>query len=518
MKKSRLILFGSISLLLTCSCSKLNENAEGNLTAPQLRQDSIAAAQLLRGVYYSLEATFTCFEEVFALSELSTDEAIAPTRGTNWDDNGVWRVLHEHKWDGGNIPLNNCFNNLSGVIFSATNLLQYKATKGQQAEARFLRAWAMYWLLDFFNQVPYREPGESVLTPAKVRVGMDALNFIISEVYAIEPNLVEGPAGEANKYGAKALLMKCYLNKGVYANRAAPSFALADMDSVIKFADEIINSNQFSFSENYFDNFSPLNSSLGNENIYTQASSSDGNYELCFSWGIPLSYAQGGFNGFTTLSDFYNRFDSTDNRRQAVYDYPNAPLNPGRHVNLGFLIGQQYDLNSGSPLYFNGSPVILTPNVQNILQGTDLFNSGIRPIKYAPDYLNFYGPAPTNSFVYFRLPDVLLMKAEAILRGGAPTNEGSYGNTALSLVNAIRTDPSRGVKPLTSLSPDDLYDERGRELWWECWRRQDMIRFGKFHLPFEEKQYIDDPKYLLYPIPYDQISVNKNYKQNPGYN
>ena len=145
-------------------------------------------------------------------------------------------------------------------------------------------------------------------------------------------------------------------------------------------------------------------------------------------------------------------------------------------------------------------------------------STGIRPIKYAPDYLNFSQYShPTNNFVYLSLADVLLMKAEAILRGGTPTNAGPYGNTALDIVNAIRTDPSRGATPLSSIDLDVLLDERGRELWWENWRRQDLIRFGKFLQPFQEKDYTSDSKYLLFPIPYDQIAVNPNLKQNPGY-
>ena len=57
---------------------------------------------------------------------------------------------------------------------------------------------------------------------------------------------------KANKYAAKVLLMKCYLNKAVYKNRANPSFDAADMNKVISLADEIINSGKFSFSDKLF--------------------------------------------------------------------------------------------------------------------------------------------------------------------------------------------------------------------------------------------------------------------------
>jgi hypothetical protein len=70
---------------------------------------------------------------------------------------------------------------------------------------------------------------------------------------------------------------------------------------------------------------------------------------------------------------------------------------------------------------------------------------------------------------------------------------------------------------LPALTPETLLDERGRELWWESWRRQDLIRVKMFQLPFRGKNYIIDPKYLIYPIPAEQLAINPNLVQNPGY-
>lgn len=517
MKTRRPVFIIFISIVFSCSCTKLHEEVGGNLTTGQIT--NIAAAELLRGVYISLEWTFTSHFEIFALSDITTDEAIVPTRGNDWDDNGQWRVLHQHKWDPNHPTLRDCFKSLGGVVFAATDMLQYNPTAQQKAEARFLRAFAMYWLLDMFDQVPYRGPGENIIQPAKVRTGIEALDYIISEINDVQHDLLDGPPSKANKYAAKVLLMKCYLNKAVYKNRANPSFETADMNKVISLADEIINSGKFSFSDNYFDNFSPDNGTKIHENIFTQLSNADGGYKLQFAWHNVLHYSQGGFNGYTSLSKFYNKFESTDKRREAVYTYPGSPFNPGKRVNVGFLIGQQYDLFTGDSLSDGTLPVIFTPEVKNIEPGPNLDMPGIRPVKYAPDYLNFFwsgGPA-TNEFVYFRFPDVLLMKAEAILRGGTPTNAGPYGNTANSIVNAIRTDASRGATALASVNLDILFDERGRELWWENWRRQDMIRFGKYLLPFQEKDDPSDPTYLLFPIPFEQLAVNPYLKQNRGY-
>jgi hypothetical protein len=521
MKRSRVFLIIFFSIMFADSCTKLNEDVGSNLTQGQVSTDSSYASILLAGVYNSLEIPFTGFLQIFPLSELTTDEAIAPTRANNWDDNGQWRVFHQQKYDPNNAVIHDCFKSLSGVIYAATDMLQYKPTARQQAEARFIRAWAMYWLLDMYDQVPYRDPGESTVPPARVRKGIEELNYIIAELNAVEPDLPDEPPDKANKYGAMALLMKCYLNKAIYVNRAdPPAPEKSDMDKVIGLADSIINSGQYTFSKNYFDNFFPGNSTGSTENIFTQASSFDGNYAVGLAWLLMLEYAQypGYFtaNGFTTLSHFYSKFDSTDKRRGIYYSYPpNSLPNPGHRVNVGFLIDQQYDLNSDNPLSDAGVPLIYTPEVQNVLPGPNLLMPGIRAVKYAPDFLSYYAPA--NEFVYLRFSDVLLMKAEAIMRGGTATNAGPYGNTALAIVNSIRTDPSRGTTNLSSINPDTLLNERGRELWWENWRRQDMIRFGTFLKPFEEKDYESDPKYILFPIPYEQLGVNPYLKQNPGY-
>jgi hypothetical protein len=513
------IVFALFMIALLQSCTKLHETFPGDLTQGQVAADTTSTAGLLQGVYNSLENTFTSHFVVFPMAELTTDEAIAPVRGQDWDDNGIWRQLHQQKWNTNNGLIGFCFNSLNGTVYAATDMLRYHPKLREQAEARFLRAWVMYLLLDMFNQVPYRDPGESVIGPARVREGIKALDYIISEIDSVKDDLPDGPPYKANKFAAKVLLMKCYLNKAVYLNRANPAPDAADMNKVISLADEIINSNKYSFSTNYFDNFAPDNTTIGRENIFTQlniAGFTPGN-ALSDTWAIALHYNQtpSGANGWATLSDFYNKFEPADKRRGIVYKTAGSPPNPGNRINIGFLAGQQYDLTTDSPLTDrNGNPLIFTPEVKNIETGSNYEVTGIRPLKYAPDFQNL--PSPDNDFVYFRFSDVLLMKAEAILRGGTPTNAGPYGNTALAIVNAIRTDPSRGATSLSTIDLDGLLDERGRELWWEGWRRQDLVRFGKFLQPFQEKNYPSASTYLLFPIPDDQVAFS-NLKQNPGY-
>ena len=120
------------------------------------------------------------------------------------------------------------------------------------------------------------------------------------------------------------------------------------------------------------------------------------------------------------------------------------------------------------------------------------------------------GREQSNDFPVFRYADILLMKAEALLRGAKVTN----GETALYLVNRIRQ--RAGVDLWTNVSLDELLQERAREFSMEAWRRNDLIRFGKF----EDKWLVktdNDPRKRLFPIPQKEIDKNPALEQNPGY-
>jgi starch-binding outer membrane protein, SusD/RagB family len=500
------LLYLVLPMLIVISCTKLEEKFNGDLTEDQIGGGgNTNTAALLKGIYDAMRTPYQDQSRVWAAQEHTSDETIGPTRGGDWDDNGVWRVLHVHRWDGDHLFLRQTFEDLGGIIYSSTDILRYSPTAAQEAQARFLRAFAMFSMLDGWNQVPYREPGGNSLEAPQVRVGMDALNYIIEEVNDIVADLPNGPANVANKDAARVLLMKCYLNKGVIANRQTPVFEAADMDQVIALADQVIASPRgYAFAPNYFDNFAPNNDVIGTENIFTAENvggSSSGNVRS--RWFATLHYNQNpsGWNGFTTLSDFYNKFDASDLRRsQARTGVTNVS-----GIRMGFLVGQQFDQNGVALKDRGGNPLAFTPEVKAIEIGTNLEVTGIRVIKYPIDYAS--GDNSNNDYVYYRLADVLLMKAEALVRK-------NNAAAALPIVNSIRTN--RGIAALGAVTLDNLIDERGRELYWEGHRRQDLIRFGKFLNPWQEKP-TDDPKYLLFPIPNQQLAANPNLEQNPGY-
>ncbi len=510
----------ALALLQVVSSCSVKENLAGQLTVDQIPKGDPAA--LLQGVYNAQRDPIQGCVSVFALEEVSTDARIMPTRGPDWDDNGKWRALFNHTWDANNERVRDTFNQLEGIVYSSTDLLRFSPSPQQAAESRFLRAWAEYLLLDLYDQVLYREPGEDLSNLAKVRKGPDALTFIMSEITAVQNDLPDGPAGKANKDAARVLLMKCYLNKGVYANRAAPTFAAADMNQVIALADQIISSNKYAFTTNFFDNFAPNNTAIGKENIFTQENTFGNGGPTRDFWKFVSHYNMvpvNGYNGPATTAEFYNLFEATDKRRGVAYQTAGGPANPGNRINVGFLIGQQYDLTNDTPVKTRGgAPLIFSQEINLFETGSDLELKGIRPLKYPVDYVSEAkgGNSSENDHVSFRLADVLLMKAEAILRGGTATSAGTYGATPLAIVNSLRTHPSRGASVLPTLTLDILLAERGRELYGESWRRQDMIRFGKFLLARKDKP-ASDPIRLMYPVPQTQVDVNSNITQNPGY-
>lgn len=200
-----------------------------------------------------------------------------------------------------------------------------------------------------------------------------------------------------------------------------------------------------------------------------------------------------------------------------MYRYTNGPTNPGNRQNVGYLIGQQYNLNTDATLTDRaGRPLVFTRQVKLIETDVNTLEvTGIRPMKYPPDFVNNGAGAIDNDLVHLRLPDILLMKAEAIMRGGNAATAGTFGSTPLALVNAIRAN--RGASTLTTLTLETLHDERGRELYLEMWRRQDMIRFGKFLGTIQEGPTSSAPTYLIFPIPNQQLAANTNLSQNTEY-
>jgi starch-binding outer membrane protein, SusD/RagB family len=461
----------------------------------------------LEGAYNALGA-FTDQASIYSLIEHTSDELIPPTRGVDWSDNGVWRSLYTHTWDPSHSYIYNAWNTLNSNAYNTQAIMEAATVTDQQtAEAKFLRAFNRYYIVDFWGVVPERKTNEGPAVNPKVFTRTEGFDLVEQDLLEALPDLPTIAAGTvpqpvASKAAANAMLSRLYLNKAVYTS-ATPegpyTFDAADMTKVIQHAVAVMDDG-YELNTSYFDNFKKAGPST--EVILTSKQGSPQNRVY-----MTLHYNQNpsGWNGFATLADFYAKFDESDERRgYAAGDVPGLSFgSPFAGIGLGILTGQQkkddgtdiVDTRTGLPLQF-------TPDVP--LSGAAT-NKGYRVMKYHPAFYDKY--------VLLRFGEVYLNMVEAKVRGGS---HASSPSTALEDINALRA--LRGAPALVSgPTLDDILDERGRELYWEGLRRIDLIRFGKFNEPWAEKGDNADAYRVLFSIPQLAIDSNPNLKQNKGY-
>jgi len=542
--KSKFFIIAAVLLVGISACTKLDQKLGGDVV---FTPSAGVATSLLNGTYNDLAGLLHAQDQIFSLQENTTDESLVPTRGGDWDDNGVWRVLHNHTWTSIHGQPISVFNGLGKLQSDALATLASSPTAQQADEAYFLRSVAQFYLLDLFGQVPYRTIAEyNSIKAAPVLDAAGAIDTLVTTLNGIiSRNAL--PASNvpyrASVDAARFLLMKVLLNKGAYLNREAPTFDNGDMQQVVTLGNAIV-AKGYQLTTNYFDNFGPNNATTGKEAIWSwpnNGSSNNGGINAgginsrwmmtlhYNSWDKNNSYGGAGWNGFSTVADFYNTFeghgdgtpntviDTTKDQRLGGRFYPGVTNESG--LRPGLLAGLQKNEAGVGEVDRHGNALTFTPQVSLVETDKNTLEiTGIRIVKYPPDYSAYSGGNQKNQLQIFRFADVLLMIAEAKLRQGTPDAAG-----ALTLVNQVRT--TRGATAWGSVTlvntgnvsdPNTLLAERGRELYWESWRRQDLIRFGVFLKPWALKP-SDDPKYLLFAIPSDQLVANPNLKQNAGY-
>lgn len=449
-------------------------------------------AALLESAYKDLGA-YTDQANIYALGQHTSAEMIPPTRGVDWGDNGVWRTLDQHTWDATHSGVREAWNQLNQRVYKATEIIASNPSASQKAQAQFLRAFNMFHIMDFWGQVPFREVTQGVDELPKTMSRSEAFDFIVKDLEEALPALAAaGPSatnGVANKAAANFLLAKLHINKAVYKASAPEgpyTFDKADMDKVIKYVDAIT-ANGYALDSDYFNAFT---NNAKSETIFVSLEGTPQN-----RWFMTLHYNQNpsGWNGFTTLADFYDKFDKDDSRIGKPAKGDGTEFSGIGH---GFLIGKQID-DKGKDLIDTRSQKVLSFTRDVPLAGAAT-DKGIRVIKYHP--------ATAGKYILMRYAEAVLMKAEAQLRGGDAAG-------ALATVNSLRK--TRGAKDLASLSTDAMFDEIGRETYWEGGKRTVEVRYGKFTTGTGVD--VKDAYTVLFPIPSSAIVSNPNLTQNKGY-
>jgi starch-binding outer membrane protein, SusD/RagB family len=506
-KLSKFLVLGVLSTAMMFSCTDLKDEAIDSITDGT----SVSPAQLLAAAYGRMYV-YPSNRDAMALNEHSSDELQGPTRGTDWDDNGAWRQIHEHTWSPTHDHVVTAWDDYNkGHALANEVLANPKSSTAEKAQASFIRAFFIYQIMDLFGQVPFKD-GETLSVLSRAQ----AFDKVVSAIEAAIPNLENAAATPAQtivatKESAKAFLAKLYLNKGVYTAAsvtATYAFAAADMDKVISNCDAVIAGGKFALTTDYFDNFATDNDVKSKELVFNipytagvNPNPSKDNYgsnqRMVYS-GTHYNQNPSGWNGFTTLADFYNSFEAGDKRKGG--EKVDATKSG---ITKGFLVGQQYDKAGVALTDRQGTPLIFTPDCP---LATANEKQGIRVLKVMPDFSNPIAGA--NDFGFIRYADVLLMKAEALFRKGDAAG-------AVAPVNLVRA--ARGLTALATVTEAALLAERGHELYFEGWRRNDLIRFGKFNNPVINRTTASPATKRVFPIPQKEIEINTLLKQNEGY-
>jgi hypothetical protein len=349
--------------------------------------------------------------------------------------------------------------------------------------------------------------------------------FIEAELLSIAqqlPSKTKNAAANALQYGrptkamAFALLEKMYLNAGVYTGAAR-------YNDVVTMADSIQQNSNYHLDARYRDIFLPTNGPQINETLFAVPYDQQipGNQFTRFGFFYYLAPAYGLNVGLSiamsTTPEFYNRFNLSGDVRTKTWlvgpqYYPDG--------NGGFTNQPVYYPNSTTQITITPNLILAPPKPMDVGNTTASQAEGVRSIKYYPDLAIIQATRLNgNDVPVFRLADVYLMKAEAILRGATPTIVNGMLQTPDYLVNLLRT--RAGAPSASGIDLPGLLDERARELSWEGWRRNDLIRFDQFEteypLPNDVLTMNKDIRRRLYPIPVTEIKLNGNLVQNDGY-
>ncbi|QHT68670.1 RagB/SusD family nutrient uptake outer membrane protein [Rhodocytophaga rosea] len=442
----------------------------------------------------------------FNLQELPTDEAVI-----GWND-GTLPDLHDMDWTSSNEFIAAMYNRIYYQI-ALTNEFIRETTdaklsergitgenlnnaKRYHAETRFLRALSYWHAMDMYGNVPFVTEQDAVgsFFP-KQTTRAELFNYIESELKAIETELAapgQNEYGRADQAAAWTLLTKLYLNAEVYTGQGRYADAVTYASKVIASTnyalepqiEKLFRTDNNTSKEIIFPiTFDGLKTQSYGGMTYLVHAPVGGNMDPK-AFGI-----NGGWSGLRTTKNIVELFANGDARAQF-------------HTN-----GQALEINDIFT-FTDGYPVTKYRNVSS----TGVVGSDVT------------GNFPDTDFPMFRLADVYLMYAEAVLRGAG----GGDAATALQYVNRLRERAygnTSGNITQAQLTLDLLLEERARELKWEMHRRTDLIRFGKFTpgtyvWPWKggvkEGRGVENFR-TLYPVPTTDLTANPNLKQNTGY-
>ena len=584
-------------VLCAPACHMLDEVNYGNPTVEDMMTNETNVVMQVGQIYANLKYTHDHWG-YWGLQTITADEGICIPRngGNDWNDGGYWLRQNTHTWDHRGEAIREVWNvTVSGAVLCnqiIETLNTYKESMTEEVYAQYLgevevmRSYYFYQLFDCFGRIPYTEKFEEATGP--LFEPQDVWSHLVATLEKNAPNMaVVNDANRAANYGrttqgfAYALLARLYLNSegfgctedNVFKNVEKPEqFQGSFYDNCVRCCDNIINAGSYSIADDYFSNFAIFNEG-SKENIFVIVENGLTDDEHDFGkvknkLRIPFNTHHYGmqyycntmldtWNGFCARPSFLDIFKAADAPALSAADfldnskvegYYNSDVRgPGPDLlgtatdkQWGWFVGPLQQSEGSKDLYLdedvvgddgNGTPTVIHVGITNINNGHNF--DGARLNKWEIDKTQTYKYCE-NDMPIVRYPDVLLMKMEAVLRGGAGSvssvtsskdfqtymarcfrNDTRDVNTGVALFKECYGDPD-------TWTLEDVLDERGRELSWEMVRRRDLIRYGKFgDIEYVTKK---DEVRKWFPIPYSVLEKslvdengNKVWTQTPGY-
>lgn len=572
MKNNIIAIFvtATVSLFCLTGCKgMLDEVNYGNPTVEDMMtsEDNVI---LLVGQAYAEIKWMHDHWGYWGVSSLTADECICPIRmpKEDWSDGNYWRKLNTHKWTDQAAAFEKIWNTtISGAVL-CNKLIQtinnYKSSMSETVYKQYLgelevmRSYYYYLLFDCFGRIPYleeysAESHDPLMEPQQV------WSKLVACLERNAPNMaVVNDANRAQNYGrttqgmAYALLARLYLNAESFGctpqNITAPEgvkiSSTADFyTNAVRCCDAVINSGSYKIEDNFFDNFR-IHNENSKENIFVIVENGVAGFDerddgsgkmmnklritlLTLNYGMQETYAMQiePWNGFSAREKFVDRYNQRDVR--GTGNEGKGTLN---EKEWGWFVGPIYN-RAGTAIVKDRDDAtkddIIVKKITSLTEATN--QDGARCLKYEIDKKGEFKYCE-NDFVLLRYADVLWMKEEAILRGGQGTSGVNTDDFKRMKARAFAYDNGQASYDAaypSVLTLDGILDERGREFAWECVRRRDLIRYGKYNDP----SYIEwiettpaDTYRNWFPIPYNILeksyvdeSGKKIWTQNPGY-
>lgn len=518
------------------SCTNLDETVYSELISEEFKPTEADVMSVIGPAYSDLRNVMSGWAGLYDVCEESSDVIVTPVRPNGWDDGGMYRRMHKHTWTSNDYHVSALWSRLYSGVTNANRAL-YQIESGNLpiennkenyiAEIKMVRAFYYYLLLDNFGNVPVVtqfDVPKDYLPEQSTR--QEVFDFVIDEITSnidlLSEDIDVSTYGRFNKWAAYALLAKVYLNAEVYTGTSRWSECIAACDKIL----------------------TPVKYTL--EPVYSDIFKTDneGSKETIFAIPYDEIYAGWLHWHMKTLHPLnqatYNLMETPWGGNCAIPQFINTYHPNDKRLAQTWIMGQQYASN-GEPLLCNlGADKMGQPlNFINFVKSADYASEdeGYRIGKYEIK-MGAKGQL-SNDVPVFRLADVMLMKAECLLRTGhaddaalivTEVRKRSFDVPADATVAGAQLQANSSyvygfVENGVITEPDNtgaiqngrFLDELGWEFAAEVHRRQDLIRFGVFTTKTWLSHRPNGDYRILFPIPENQLNNNTNLDQNDGY-